>query len=496
MVSILFPGRHHMLTRFQYQYLRDVLDRGVDGKKIDRILFIVTSANHQNTRRNPIPLYLRAMAIAKFAQNLPCEVKIYAIPDIDYTDKYAQFILNQLFYQGGEGVTPGNSILACSTPSVIKLFKKEGFSNLPVELVDAKKDKYSDLRPYEIIDLLVKAGKKWRHDSTWKKYASDATQDIYLKYNLGDLIVELFNDSLLGDDADITETRNYNTYAHGMDKVVEIKFNDIKEFVVQGKIVDAGCGTGALINLLAKEFQESDIIGIEATRKFYEYCKMQDYPNPFVFFYRRNILDQNFKENTINTFIYSSILHEIYSYISEKALKKLLKNTYNQLVFGGRIIIRDVIGPKYPKKIVYMELNEDDGKSKGSIEELSTYVKFFRFAKEFKPRKIKFKEVKIENKKLIQLSLVDAYEYMSKMSFTDNWKSELCEEFGFWSFDKWKKTLEEVGFKIVQGSREFKNPYIIEKKYKGKVRLYTKRGSNLVLEDYPSTNMILAGEKK
>jgi len=493
MVTLLFPGRHHILTKFQHQYLKDLVLNGVKGQKVDRIIFAVTSANHENTRRNPIPLYLRAMAITKFAQGIPCEVKIYPIPDFPKTDSFAKYILSQIFYQSGEALTPKNTILACSTPNVIQLFK--GFSNCPVELLDEKQEKYSSLRPYEVIDLLINSGKNWKNDAEWKKFADESSQEIYLEYELGDLIIEVFNDSLLNEDADITDTRDYNTYAAGMDKNVAFKFDDIKPFVSQGKIVDAGCGSGALINLLAKDFTESDIIGIEATRKFYEYCRMQDYKGAFVFFYRRNILDQNFNEHTINTFIYSSILHEIYSYIGKDALMKVLRNTFTQLVFGGRIIIRDVVGPKNPDDVVLLELNEKDGKSSGNVAELSTYSKFFKFASDFLPRKIKFKEITIDGKKRIQLRVQDAYEYISKMSYVDNWKSEMHEEFGFWSFSDWKKELEKVGFKILEGSKEFKNDYIIDKKYKGKAKLYKLEGKSLVEIDYPPTNIIIAGVK-
>lgn len=495
MVIVLFPGRHHMLTKFQHQYLKNIIEDGIDGKRVDKIIFAVTSANHENTRRNPASLYLRAMAITKFVQDLPCEVKIYPIPDIKQTSKFASYMLNQIFYQSGERLSHANTVLACSTLSVIKMFKKLGFRNLSVELIDEKNEKYCTLRPFEVIDLLVKAGGGWRHDAKWKEYASEATQDVYLNYSLGDLIIELFNDSLLTEDADITQTRDYNIYAIQMSKNVEFKLNDIKPFVAEGKIVDAGCGTGALIKLLAKDFPESDIIGIEATRKFYEFCRMQDYEDAFVFFYRRNILAQNFKENTINTFIYSSVLHEIYSYIGKPALKKLLKNTYKQLVYGGRIIIRDVVGPENPNNVVYMELNKKDGKAKGNISELSTYSKFFRFVKDFKPRKIRFKEIKIDNKRVIKLRLVDAYEYISKMNYTDNWESEVHEEFGFYSFSKWKKELKKAGFNIVDGSRQFQSSYIIENMYNGKVKLYSLKGKKFIEENFPATNMILAGGK-
>jgi len=155
MVTILFPGRHHMLTKFQYTYLRSVIDQGISEKKIDRVVFAVTSADHANTRRNPVPLYLRVLAIEKFSRDLPCEIKIYPIPDVAQTDKFAEYILHQIEYHGGEKLTSKNTVLASSTPQVIGLFKKLGFADLPVELIDVKKEKYSHLRPYESKQAMI-----------------------------------------------------------------------------------------------------------------------------------------------------------------------------------------------------------------------------------------------------------------------------------------------------------------------------------------------------
>src|SRR3989344_294289 len=297
---LLFPGRHHMLTKFQRQYMQKILREGVNSQKVDEIIFAVTSANHDNTRRNPLPLYLRALAIEKFCRDFKCKVSIYPIKDIPQTHKYAQFVIGQIFYQSDKNLTPQNTILGCSTPPVISLFKKLGFQNTSFELTDNGSDQYVALRPFEVINLLTKSVDNLKEDNAeWKKFTSEATQEIYEQYNLGSLIIELFKDSLLTEDADITETRNYDTYALGMDNVASIKFQDIKPFILEGKIVDVGCSTGSLIQLIAKEFKESDIVGIEAVRKFYEYAKMQEYENPFVFFYRRNLTDQNFKDNSI-----------------------------------------------------------------------------------------------------------------------------------------------------------------------------------------------------
>lgn len=50
-----------MLTKFQLDYFRNLVDKGYGGEGIDTIIFAVTSADHANTRRNPIPLYLRTL---------------------------------------------------------------------------------------------------------------------------------------------------------------------------------------------------------------------------------------------------------------------------------------------------------------------------------------------------------------------------------------------------------------------------------------------------
>jgi SAM-dependent methyltransferase len=496
MVSVLFPGRHHLLTNFQYTYLRSLVDQGIDGEKVDKIIFAVTSANHANTRRNPMPLYQRAIAIEKFSRDLQCEVKIYPIPDVQHTDKFAKYTLSQIDYQSQEKLNPENTVVACSTPELITQFQNLGFKNLGVELIEGQTNKYATLRPWEVITLLNKSGENWRKDNEWKKYTSAATQDTYLEYDIGNLINELFSDSLLTEDADITETRDYNSYAKGMDQNISFKFNDIKPFVMNGKIVDSGCGTGGLINLLAKNFPESDIIGIEATRKFYEHCKMQDYGDSFVFFYRKNILNQNFKENTINTFIYSSVLHEIYSYIGVESLRGLLTNTNKQLVPGGRIVIRDVVGPENGNETILMKLNEKDGTGTEEIHTLSTYNKFFKFTQDFKPRKIDYNIQQIEGQKYIQTTLQNAYEYMSKMNYVDNWDSEMHEEFGFWNFNDWKSELEKTGYDIVEGSKTFSSQYIVDHMYKGKVELYKMTNERLDPINYPPTNMILAAEKR
>lgn len=494
-MNLFFSGRHHLLTNFQHDYLSRVIREGVNGKKIATLIFAVNAANHENTRRNPVPLYLRVLAISRFAADLPCRVKIYPIPDVQHTSRFVEFMLAQIEHQSGERLTPANTAVAHSTPSVVAKFRKLGFTVLPVELLRAKPEKYLTRRPFEVVELLAKAGKRWRTDARWRKYTHPSTQAVFDEYAVGDDVVELFRDALLNENAEITETRDYDAYAKAMDSIVRLKFDDIKPFIVEGKIVDAGCSTGALVRLLAEAFPESDIIGIEATRKFYEYCRLQEYPNPFVFFYRRNITDQNFRPHSMNTFIYSSVLHEVFSYLGERTLQRLIHHTFMQLAPGGRVVIRDVVGPEHPKKSVLLKLRSDDGTARGPIAKLSTYHKFFRFVNDFHSRSIHFSEEKIRGETYIRLALRDAYEFLSKMTYTDNWESEMHETFTFYSFSAWRQLLEAEGFIVVEGSKAFQNPYIVEKMYRPRAKLFTLDRKSPVPEAYPPTNMLLVGEK-
>ena len=73
---VLIPGRHHVVTRFQARFLADLLGgrlKDLDGERIApmvdaQLIWAVTSANHQNTRRNPIPANRREVAIELFSR--------------------------------------------------------------------------------------------------------------------------------------------------------------------------------------------------------------------------------------------------------------------------------------------------------------------------------------------------------------------------------------------------------------------------------------------
>lgn len=105
---LLFPGRHQLLTDFQFKYLYRIIQAGLKNERdaygnvlgitegIEGIIFAVTSANHSNTRRNPLPFYLRAIALEAFSRDLQIPSYIYGIDDVGNLGDFASYTIKGL----------------------------------------------------------------------------------------------------------------------------------------------------------------------------------------------------------------------------------------------------------------------------------------------------------------------------------------------------------------------------------------------------------------
>lgn len=530
--NILIPGRHHVVTNFQHQYLHNLLtsstpkaldDKPVSFSQRPKFVWAVTSANHSNTRRNPIAGNRREVAIEHFGTDLPAESFVYLINDLGATPRFADYLIKDIEVQsrGLINITPENTLVACSTPAVIEMYEELGYRILPLELTDRKTGTWGYTRAWQVVEAIAEAGPSWRRDSTYLNEAHEASKHLFEKYGLGDDIVEIHSDPILGDEGDITDTRDYSTYVRAFDFGADRKYRYIQGLVRPGRIVDIGCATGAIIKEMGNddELRESDLYGIEVTRKMYEICQQRkaagEFNNENVFFYQRNILSGKvFPDNSINTTTAFSLTHEIESYVGREALKRMISQVYRQTAVGGVFINVDVVGPAHGDQLVLMKLNQSDGVADDAgksfshdeqaaytnyLNTLSTYGRFLRFARDFRAEEkepMKYQETQVDGEGYIELKLSDAAEFLSKKDYTDNWFSEMHERFCFWSFQDWKNALEEVGFTISPESHQFTNPWLIENRYKGKVDLFKEVGGRLESVEYPPSSMILIGEKR
>lgn len=528
-MHLLFPGRHHLLTDFQFKYLNQLIQTelqhisDVEGNllkssKIESVIFAVTSANHSNTRRNPLPFYLRALAIEDFARDLNVPVYIFGIDDVGKLDDFASYTIKKIKHEsdGLLDLTPSNCAVICSTP-VMRMYQQHNFQILPAEL-NPQTNSFEAEQPWDLVEYIANTP-NWSEDKFTLNKVHTSSFKIWKRYQLGSKVQLLFNDHIIGEDGDLTATRDYNSYVRQMDEIAEMKYNDTSAFIRPGRIGDIGCAVGSWIKLACNDerFRESDFFGIEVSRHLFDICQQRkhngEFANPYVFFAQKNaVTGLVFEGNSMNCIFTSSLTHEIESYGGRQDLLNFISNRFAELAPGGVWVNRDVVGPKEGDKTVYLKLNQQDGTNENAnaifnsgheltahLNNLSTYGRFLRFAVDFRKKegyKLNYSEETIDGVLYIKLSLSDACEFMSRKDYTDNWESEMHETFTFWSFEDWTSALEKVGFTIMPASNAYVNDWIVQNRLVGKCELFEHAGNSLQPMSYPVTNMLMIAEKK
>ncbi|HMP82227.1 MAG TPA: methyltransferase domain-containing protein [Verrucomicrobiota bacterium] len=535
MSYLLFPGRHLVNTRFQEAYLRHVLTtppsqlpglsagRGNWNEPPAEIIFAITSANQENSRFNPIPFHVRAMGVDRFArelrQRLPFRFRVLGIPHYGHTQNFAEFTIKEIANQSEHRIrlTPENCLVICSTPEVSQLYRALGFAIAPAEAAEPNP---KPTTPIELIREIGASGSDWKNGPLVK--ANLAPSHIELFGDLPEVpqrIARLYQDPLTNQDGSLTASRNYSTYARGMNEIIRLKYLDIRDGIKPGRIVDEGCADGALLAEISRDFPDSDLFGIDLSSefagRFHERQRAGEFGGAYVHFFHRNLFDRIFEPDSIDTTICNSTLHEIWSYgEGEKSVRRYLAEKLLQLRPGGRLIIRDVIGPEDANQEVLLwcsdadgqnlspaELARHPGRETAWLQKLSTRSRFNLFARDFLggKRPFSFTESLEKERLVFRLTLRQAAEFLSKKDYTDNWKSEMNEEFCFWSFPQWKSVLSEIGFAVCEnpnetaaGSRVYTNSWITQHRYEGRVNLFDTAGTTV---PWPPTNLVLLAQK-
>ncbi len=535
MTYLLFPGRHLVNTLFQERYLKRVLAGPVDSlpgyrpgrlPRLDppgEVVFAITSANQENSRFNPMPFHIRAVGVDRFARQLRASLgfrhRVFGIPHYGHTQNFAGFTIKEISLQSERSLelTPANCLVLCSTPEVIKLYQELGFAIAPAELAEP------DPRPPTPIDLIREIGLRgsdWQSSPLITANLASSHASLFEDFpEVPRRIARLYQDPLTTQEGSLTETRNYSSYARGMNQIVRLKYEDIRRGIRPGRIVDEGCADGALLAQISREFPDSDLFGIDLSAefagRFHERQRAGEFGGAYVHFFHRNLLDRIFEPESIDTTICNSTLHELWSYAEQdKTVRGYLAEKLRQLRPGGRLIIRDVIGPEDGGRDVLLWCSAADGEDPPPAEldrhaarepqwlrGLSTRSRFQLFAHDFLGGRRPFpvREVGQAPRSTVQLSLRQAAEFLSKKDYVDNWSSEMNEEFCFWCFADWKKALVETGFQVCENpndppasSRAYVNPWVVENRYAGHVELLDTSGAQL---PWPPTNMVLIAGK-
>src|SRR5207247_657759 len=132
----------------------------------------------ENSRYNPIPFYIRAVGVDRFARKLQGVVtfryRIFGIPHYGHTPNFAAFTSKEIAEQSERAVvlTAANTVVMCSTQELVSLYQQLGFSIAPAELLE---EPDNQMLPIELVREIGNCGAGWVSNEKIQSNLSEAT---------------------------------------------------------------------------------------------------------------------------------------------------------------------------------------------------------------------------------------------------------------------------------------------------------------------------------
>ena len=264
----------------------------------------------------------------------------------------------------------------------------------------------------------------------------------------------------------------------------------ILDYIVGNSVLDVGPGGGALLDLIEKKMPNLDIKGIDLSENVINELTKKKLKESHIW----NIikgdalnLSKYFENNSIDTIIYSSIIHELYSYIpyngkkfNKETIKVALKEAYSILSVGGRIIIRDGIMSSPVNSYRIIEFND-----KEDIKKLDRYIN------DFKGRTITYEKI---NDNTVKMLINDAMEFLYTYTWgEESYPLEVQEQFGYFTLEEYISFIKEnlPNSKIIESKSYLQKGY--EENLLPKINFYDE---NMNVVSLPDSTSIIVIEKE
>ncbi len=248
------------------------------------------------------------------------------------------------------------------------------------------------------------------------------------------------------------------------------------------KIVDIGCCNGQLLRLIAQKKPYSTFIGVDLSTNFLEIAVKTTVDTPNVHFICADGNYLPFKDDSIQTFILSSLLHDIFSYglldaepFAIETVAIFLSNLKMRLKAGGSIIIKDPAKPENPDEELFFLIKPSTGYTSNMyddltqypVAELSVYGRYVRFLHEFVALQ---RQPELQTQLLAQVAnrnntklkapawvLSEFLRHRNLCATDGNWDSEMLECYGVCTLEEFTKLANKVGLNLSEISTSY-NP--------------------------------------
>jgi 2-polyprenyl-3-methyl-5-hydroxy-6-metoxy-1,4-benzoquinol methylase len=215
----------------------------------------------------------------------------------------------------------------------------------------------------------------------------------------------------------------------------------ILEYIKGKSILDVGPGGGALMDLILEKLIDADVMGIDiSSNVIEELTKKKEKENKKWNVIKGDALElqKYIPKCSVDTIIYSSIIHELFSYIpfngkkfNYDTIKSSLKSAYDVLPDGGRIIIRDGIKTEdvNSKRVIKFK----------NVDDLNILD---RYCHDFEGRKITYE--KIDNDE-VKMLVNDAMEFLYTYTWGESsYSLEVKEQFGYFTPNEYINFIKNI----------------------------------------------------
>ncbi|WP_339241989.1 class I SAM-dependent methyltransferase [Paenibacillus sp. FSL R5-0517] len=233
---------------------------------------------------------------------------------------------------------------------------------------------------------------------------------------------------------------NEETYLSDMNSSGDYK-KVLLDYIVGKRVLDIGPGGGILLDLIEQEKPEVEPIGIDISANVIEALERKKQREGHRWQVMKGDalqLEQYVQPGTVDTVIFSSILHELYSYIeldgrrfNSDTVVAALRSSFRVLSPGGRILIRDGIMSEPEAQKRRIRFLEPEG---------MRWLE--RYAEDFQGRAIKYERIS-DNEVVMPIN--DAMEFLYTYTWGEEaYVHEIQEQFGIFTPTDYKNCILEA----------------------------------------------------
>jgi SAM-dependent methyltransferase len=288
----------------------------------------------------------------------------------------------------------------------------------------------------------------------------------------------------------------YQRYFAGMDASMDQKAGFLSAHLLTdpgARILDLGCGSGALSARMAALAPNARVMGIDIDAcTIAQATAAHALPNlDFA------VGDAAAAWEPADAVVSCSLLHHVYTYAprpyDDTSAATALRAHVASLRPGGLLVVRDFCRDGAPDETCILDLSDEPASD--GISDAALLRDFAVRARPLDPLGSGFPLEELgapqAGWRRFRLHRHWSAEFLLRKDYREDWEAELREEYAFWPLHRFADVVEEAGARVIHATT-IHNPWVVRNRFEGRARRMDEHHRPL---PWPSTNMVLVAQR-